>query len=159
MPTSTIYLGDNRYTHQFAGIGCYCLNYCCCTDHQDTDPCRRWVGLPDDHRPRPRYQLLDKTVSQRSYTLFKSLTHQVLVVIIIRIIDDPHAILLVVPAETTRPVPFAINSRPALKTDLPQALVEALAQRASRDLRVELPAQSAVAVTLEGRVRSSTTGE
>lgn len=43
---------------------------------------------------------------------------------------------------------------PALKAGLPQAFVQALAQRPPSDLRVKLPRYSAVPVPLEGGVRS-----
>ena len=41
---------------------------------------------------------------------------------------------------------------PALEAGLAQALVQALAERAARDLGVELAREAAVAVALEGRV-------
>lgn len=83
-----------------------------------------------------------------------ALTHQVLVVIVVGVVDDAVAVPLVEPAEPADPEPLAVHRGPALEAHLPQALVQALAQRPARDLRVELAAQPTVAVPLERRVRA-----
>jgi len=82
------------------------------------------------------------------------LTHQILVVVVVGVVDDPVAVLLVEAAETTRPEAFAVDSRTALETGLAQALVQTLCKRASGDFRVELACQPTVAETLEGCVRT-----
>lgn len=68
------------------------------------------------------------------------LTHQVLVVIVIRVVYDAMAVSLVEPAEPAYAEPFAVNGRPALEAHLAQTLVQTLAQRSSGDLRMELAA-------------------
>lgn len=81
------------------------------------------------------------------------LTHQVLVVIVVRVVYHAVAVPLVEPAEPADAEPLAVHRGPALEADLPQALVQTLAQRPAGDLRVELAAQPAVAVPLERGVR------
>lgn len=51
------------------------------------------------------------------------------------------------------------GSSPALEARLAQALVQALAERTARDLRVKLAAQSRVAVTLECCIWPTAAGE
>lgn len=62
------------------------------------------------------------------------------------------AVPLVEPAEAADAKPLAVDRGPTLEADLPQTLVQALAQRPARDLRVELAAEPAVPVPLERRV-------
>lgn len=54
---------------------------------------------------------------------------------------------------------LGVDGATALEARLPEALVQALAEAASGDLRVELAAQTRVPVTLEGRVRTAAVGE
>lgn len=87
------------------------------------------------------------------------LTHQILVVIIVGVVDDSHSVSLIVPAQSTRPESVAVHGGTTLEAGLAQTLVQALTQRSPGDLRVEFAAQSRVPVTLEGRVRSTSARE
>lgn len=89
----------------------------------------------------------------------RPLTHQIFVVIVIGVVDDPVTVPLVEPAQSAYPESFAVDGRPALEAHLPQTLVQTLAQRPSRDFRMKLAAQPAVPVPLERRVRSASVRE
>lgn len=54
---------------------------------------------------------------------------------------------------------FGVDCTAALKARLPETVIEALAEAASGDLRMEIAAQTRSTITLEGRVRSSAVGE
>lgn len=82
------------------------------------------------------------------------LTHQVLIVVVVSVVDDPVAVLLVEATQPARPEAIAVHSRSALEAGLTQTLVQALSQRAASDLGVELASQATVAVTLECSVRA-----
>jgi len=54
---------------------------------------------------------------------------------------------------------LGVDGATALEARLPEALVQALAEAASGDLRVELATQTRAPITLESRVRATTVGE
>jgi hypothetical protein len=68
------------------------------------------------------------------------LTHEVLVVIVIGVVNNAVAVLLVEPAESAGPVVLRVDGAPALEARLPETLVEAFAQTPAGDLRVEFAA-------------------
>lgn len=82
------------------------------------------------------------------------LTHKILVIVVVAVVNDPVPVLLVVPAEPAGTVLAGVDGAPAREARLAQALVEALAQAPTRDLRVELAAQPGVPEALEGSVRT-----
>lgn len=88
------------------------------------------------------------------------LTHEVLVVVVVGVVDDPDAVALVEAAETADAEPLAVHGGTTLEAGLAQALVQALAEGATGDLRVELRSrQPTVAVPLERGVRPPAAGE
>lgn len=56
------------------------------------------------------------------------LTHEVLVVVVVFVINDSHLVALVKAAESARPEAIAVNRRSALEAGLTQTLVQALAE-------------------------------
>lgn len=70
------------------------------------------------------------------------LTHEILVVIVIGVVDDPVALPLIESAQSADVVVLGVNGTATLETRLPEALIQALAQAAPGDLRVELAAQT-----------------
>lgn len=86
-------------------------------------------------------------------------THEILIIIIIAVVYDPVTVPLIEPAQSADVKILGVDSTAALEARLSQALVQALAQAAPGDLRVELPAEARVPVTLEGRVGSPAVGE
>lgn len=54
---------------------------------------------------------------------------------------------------------LGVNGATALEAGLPEALVQALAEATSGNLRMKLAAQTRVPITLESRVRTTTVGE
>jgi hypothetical protein len=105
----------------------------------------RDTSTKQNRNTRKREHLVERTVV---------LTHQVLVVVIVSVVNDPVAVLLVEATKPARPEAIAINGRSALETGLAQTLVEALGQRAASDLGMEFASQTAVAVALECCVRA-----
>jgi hypothetical protein len=65
------------------------------------------------------------------------LTHQILIIIIILVVDDSHFVALVESAQPTSAESITVHRRAALEARLAEALVKAFAQRASGDFRVE----------------------
>lgn len=86
-------------------------------------------------------------------------THKILVVVVVSVVDDPVTVPLIEPAQATNMIILGVDGATALKARLSQALVQALAQTASGDLRMELAAETRVPITLEGRIGSSAVGE
>lgn len=69
-------------------------------------------------------------------------THKIFIVIIISVINDTMAVPLIESAQSTGVIMLGINSAPALKARLPQALIEALAQTSPSDFRVKFATQT-----------------
>lgn len=87
------------------------------------------------------------------------LTHEILVIVVISIVDNPVTVPLIKSAQSTGVIMLGVNGAAALEACLPETFVKALAEAASSNLRMELTAQTWVPITLEGRVRTSTVGE
>lgn len=88
------------------------------------------------------------------------LTHEILVIIVIGVMDNSIAISLIISTQSAGVKMFGIDDTATLETRLSQTLVQTFAETASGDFRVELAAQSRISITLERRVRScSTVGE
>lgn len=87
------------------------------------------------------------------------LTHEILVVIIISVVDNPVAVSLIESAQSADVIMFGVDGTATLKARLPETVVQALAETSPGDLRMEIAAQTRSAITLESRVRSSAVGE
>lgn len=87
------------------------------------------------------------------------LTHEILVIVVISIVDNPVAVPLIESAQSTGVIMLGVDGAAALEARLPETLIKALAETASSDLRMELTAQTRIPITLEGRVWTSTVGE
>lgn len=91
--------------------------------------------------------------------LYALLTHKVLIIVVVGIVDDPMTVPLIESAQSADMIVLGVNGAAALEARLPQALVQAFAEAAPGDLRVELAAETRVPVTLERRVRTPAIGE
>lgn len=87
------------------------------------------------------------------------LTHEILVIVVIGIIDNPVTVPLIESTQSTSVIMLGVDGATALEACLPETLVKALAKAASSNLRMELAAQTRVPITLESRVWTSTVGE
>lgn len=67
----------------------------------------------------------------KTYSLI--LTHEVLIVVVVGVIDDPVSILLVVAAHATGLEVFRVDGALALKARLSEAVVQTLAETSSGD--------------------------
>lgn len=86
------------------------------------------------------------------------LTHEILVIVVIGIVDNP-TIPLIESAQSAGMVMLGVNGATTLEARLPETLVQALAETTSGDFRMKLTAQTRVPITLEGRVRTTAVGE
>lgn len=66
---------------------------------------------------------------------------------------------LIESAQSADMIVLGVDGAAALEARLPQALVQAFAEAAPGDLRMELAAETGVSVTLERRVRAPAVGE
>lgn len=69
------------------------------------------------------------------------LTHEILIVIIVGVVNESPAVLLIEAAHFADAIGLGVDGAPALEARLPEALVEALAEAAPVYLRGELAAQ------------------
>ena len=90
---------------------------------------------------------------------YSSLTHKILVVIVIRIVDDPVPVTLIESAQSAGVIMFRIHGAPALETGLSKTFVKAFAQATSSYLGVKFTAQTGVSITLKRCIWSSSIGE
>lgn len=90
---------------------------------------------------------------------FDSLTHEILVIIVIGVVNDPVAVPLIESAQSAGVIVLGVDGATALEARLSEALVQALAQAASGDLRVKLPAQTRIPISLERGIRPTSVGE
>lgn len=89
----------------------------------------------------------------------RSLTHKILVIVVIGVVNDPMAVPLIESAQSAGVVVLGVDGATALETRLTEAFVQAFAEAASGDLRVKLAAQTRIPITLERRVRPASVGE
>lgn len=62
------------------------------------------------------------------------LTHEILVIVVIGIVDNAVTIPLIESAQSTGVIMLGVNGATALEARLPEAFIEALAEAASSDL-------------------------